>query len=265
MKLIFILLAIIIVLIVIRFTVDDNWNQIKKRIDRMIYKSHCLLFGHKWSSGDGLCDGDGWVRQRCECGATRMYNVISKESSEENFVFVKAKKYDIDGIVNLVSTYIGTCNIPKGSSRFSLDELNRMEISRDIDRYYVCKRGGDVIGCCGISGLVGCISYGGKEFVNCREILYVAVDKKFRGLGIGTKLLKKCCDDIDSPILYEAWGDGDEKVNSYKILKNNDFEMYMNLGNTYYKDNGYCAYCVNNGNGCNRCLAELWFKNYDTK
>lgn len=53
----------------------------KKWIDRMIWKSHCLLFGHKWAN-DRLGDKDGWVQQSCECGAKRIYNTITKEEKK---------------------------------------------------------------------------------------------------------------------------------------------------------------------------------------
>lgn len=53
----------------------------KKWIDRLIWKSHCLLFGHKWAD-DGLCKADGWVSQTCECGKKRMYNIITHEETD---------------------------------------------------------------------------------------------------------------------------------------------------------------------------------------
>ena len=53
----------------------------KKWIDKLIYKSHCLLFGHKWCN-NGLPDKDGWMKQWCECGAKRMYNIITKEEKK---------------------------------------------------------------------------------------------------------------------------------------------------------------------------------------
>lgn len=53
----------------------------KKRIDRLIWKLHCRMFGHKWAD-DRLCTSDGWVPQSCECGAKRMYNLITHEEKE---------------------------------------------------------------------------------------------------------------------------------------------------------------------------------------
>lgn len=49
----------------------------KKSIDRLITRIHCLLFGHKWCD-DTLPDGNGIVKQSCECGAKRLYDVVKK-------------------------------------------------------------------------------------------------------------------------------------------------------------------------------------------
>lgn len=53
--------------------------KIKKITDKMIYKSHSLLFGHRWNYGDTWVDKRGWLVQSCECGKKRLYNIITKE------------------------------------------------------------------------------------------------------------------------------------------------------------------------------------------
>ena len=64
---------------------------------------------------------------------------------------------------------------------------------------------------------------------------------------------------IKDKIIYEAWGDK-EYVNSKYLLEKCGFKQLKNLGDTYYKDNGYCMYCVNRTKKCNTCKAELWIK-----
>lgn len=93
-----------------------------------------------------------------------------------------------------------------------------------------------------------------------REILYLIVDNKFQKQGIGTNLMKMCCEKNDLPIIYEAWGDNGKYVNSKFLLEKLDFKLLKDLGKTYYKDNGYCPFCNNRNKNCNSCLAEVWIK-----
>ena len=51
-----------------------------------------------------------------------------------------------------------------------------------------------------------------------------------------------------------------EEVNSKYLLEKCDFKLLKDLGDNYYKDNGYCMFCVNRDKKCNKCKAELWIK-----
>lgn len=69
-----------------------------------------------------------------------------------------------------------------------------------------------------------------------------------------------CCKNQDVTILYEAWGDNGEYVNSKIVLEKCGFELYKDLGNDYYKKNNYCKLCVNRDKECDSCLAQIWIK-----
>lgn len=174
----------------------------------------------------------------------------------------KAKLSDLDEMARLVTLYLGTCNIPEKNNGKTIFELNKEEILQDLKCYYVCEEDNKILGLCGISE-PRVIEYKLAKtirFPDYREILYLVVDEKFRGQGIGTRLLQECCNFNDYTIIYEAWGDG-EKVNSYQVLKNCGFMFCISLGDTYYKDHGYCPYCVNYDTGCCiSCKAEIWLK-----
>ena len=174
----------------------------------------------------------------------------------------KAMFSDIDDISYLVTNLLGTCNINKNNisvSKIDILNNNKKEIIKDINNYYVCEDNNHIIGACGISNLKHNNDYDLliKEY---REILYLVVDSNYQKKGIGTKLLQLCCDGIDDVILYEAWGDKEE-VNSKYLLKKCGFKLLKDLGDNYYKDNGYCMFCVNRDKKCNKCKAELWIKN----
>lgn len=182
-------------------------------------------------------------------------------SDKMNLVYRKAKTSDIDQIVKIVTDNIGTSNILKSLTVDShiIEKQNKYEIESDIDGYCVCESNGKIVGVCGISKKQNIQRYG-RSFNGYRDILYLAVVEQYRGNGIATKLLGMCCDGVTDGILYEAWGDGD-KVNAYKVLKRNGFKFMEDLGDTYYKDNGYCPYCINREKGCVKCKAEIWLKN----
>lgn len=182
-------------------------------------------------------------------------------SDKMNLVYRKAEKSDIDQIVKIITDNIGTSNILKSLTVDShiIEKQNKYEIESDIDGYFVCESNGKIVGVCGISKKQNIQRYG-RSFNGYRDILYLAVVEQYRGNGIATKLLGMCCDGVTDGILYEAWGDGD-KVNAYKVLKRNGFKFMEDLGDTYYKDNGYCPYCINREKGCVKCKAEIWLKN----
>lgn len=69
-----------------------------------------------------------------------------------------------------------------------------------------------------------------------------------------------CVDNQENDILYEAWGDNGEYVNSKYILEKCGFKLYKDLGKDYYKNHGYCSLCVNNDKECKSCLAQIWLK-----
>jgi N-acetylglutamate synthase-like GNAT family acetyltransferase len=173
----------------------------------------------------------------------------------------KAMFSDIDDISYLVTNLLGTCNINKNNisvSKIDILNNNKKEIIKDINNYYVCEINNHIVGACGISNIKKDNAYN-INLGKYREILYLVVDDNYQKQGIGTKLLQLCCDNIKDKIIYEAWGDGKE-VNSKYLLEKCNFELLKNLGDTYYKDKGYCSYCVNRNKKCNTCKAELWIK-----
>ncbi len=179
------------------------------------------------------------------------------------FVYRKAEVKDLDEIAYLVTKLIGTCNFINKSKInkpfLQILEINKQSISQDIKRYLVCEYNNKVIGACGLSKILTKNNYG-LAIGKYREILYLIVDEKYQKMGIGTKLLKQCCENCKFPILYEAWGDNGKYVNSKFILEKLNFNLVKDLGNKYYKNNGYCTYCVNRDKKCNSCLAEVWIK-----
>lgn len=177
-------------------------------------------------------------------------------------IYRKAEIKDLDEIAYLVTKFIGTCNIKdsKTNKNFSqILEINKQFINKDIKRYLVCEYNNKIIGACGLSKILIKNDYG-LVFDKYKEILYLVVDKKYQRMGIGTQLLNECIKKCKFPILYEAWGDNGKYVNSKFILQKLNFKLVKNLGNNYYKNKGYCAYCVNRNKECNSCLAEVWVK-----
>lgn len=177
------------------------------------------------------------------------------------FKYRKASMKDLDEIAHLVSQELGTCNVRKSTNRIAslkeITEKNKEELAKDISNYYVCTNDNKIIGACGISHIKNDSLYQ-LDITPYREILYLVVDNLFQRKGIGSKLMHLCCDKVQEPILYEAWGE--KYVNSKFLLEKMDFTLIKDLGNTYYKDNGYCPYCINRDKGCNECKAEVWLR-----
>lgn len=182
-----------------------------------------------------------------------------------NIVYRKANLTDVSSIALLVTNLLGTCNIDKNNRKIkSFDEINnenKKEIEKDINNYYVCEINNNVIAAVGISDIREDNIYN-INIKKYREILYLVVDNNYQKKGIGTQLLKQCIENINDIILYEAWGEK-ENVNSKYLLENLKFKKLIDLGDTYYKENGYCSYCINRDKNCNSCKAELWIKNYN--
>ena len=180
----------------------------------------------------------------------------------DNFKYRKANIDDLNDMATLVSKNLGTCTIQKNNKQnLSFNEIvkiNKDEITKDIQNYYVCVDNDKIIGVCGISDIKYNNIYH-LELDKYREILYLVVDGDYQRKGIGTKLMHLCCDNVNEKILYEAWGDKDY-VNSKTILERLNFTMLKDLGETYYKDNNYCPYCINRDKICNKCEAEVWIK-----
>lgn len=168
----------------------------------------------------------------------------------------KATKDDILSIANIITALLGTCNL---NGNKSATDNNIQEISKTINMYYVCEIDNKIIGACGLSNLRSVDSFN-LGLSNVREIFYLVVDKNYQGNGIGTNLLNLCCKNVNNDIIYDACGDNGEYVNSKFVLEKCGFELYKNLGTSYYKDNNYCFLCVNNNKNCNSCLAEIWIK-----
>ena len=194
------------------------------------------------------------------------FNILKNKKkvfSINNFNYRKANITDLEKIANLVTDLLGTCNIDKKDNRLKTkNEIiidNKKEIQKDINNYYVCEENNQIVGACGISDIKTNNDYG-LEIGKYREILYLVVKGNYQKQGIGTKLMHLCCDDIQEQIIYEAWGDK-EYVNSKFLLEKLGFKILKDLGNTYYKDNNYCIYCVNRDKVCNTCKAQVWIKN----
>lgn len=179
-----------------------------------------------------------------------------------DFKYRKANQKDLDRLAILITKHLGTCNVNKSNSKIkTLEEIiqsNKDEIEKDIKNYYVCEYNNIIIGACGISNIKNNNIYK-LDLGKYREILYLVVDNEYQKNGIGTKLMHLCCDNNKEKIIYEAWGDK-EYVNSKFLLKKLDFILLKDLGDTYYKDNGYCPYCINRDKECNKCKAEVWIK-----
>lgn len=173
----------------------------------------------------------------------------------------KATINDLDEIAKLVTNLLGTCNVKnkrKIATKQEILNANKMEIMQNINSYFVCWENNNIIGACGISNIKENNNYG-ILLEKYREILYLVVDNNYQRKGIGTALLQLCCNNVKEPIIYEAWGDK-EYVNSKYLLEKSGFEILKDLGDEYYKDNGYCSYCINRNKNCNTCKAELWIK-----
>lgn len=183
----------------------------------------------------------------------------------KNIIYRKANITDLNEIANLVTDLLGTCNIDRNDKELKTKQEilidNTKEIQKDIDNYYVCEADNKVIGACGISNIKTKNNYG-IDLGEYREILYLVIRQDYQRKGIGTELMHLCCDNIKDKIIYEAWGDKGY-VNSKFLLEKLGFELLKDLGDTYYKDNGYCSYCINRDNNCASCKAQIWIKKLD--
>ena len=155
----------------------------------------------------------------------------------------KATFKDINSIASLVTNLLGTCNL---ESNKTILESNIEDVSKSINNYYVCTVNGKVVGACGISNIQKQDTYNLK-LKNVKEILYLVVDKKYQGNGIGTRLLNLCSHNCKNDIIYE-------------VLERCGYEFYQDLGKDYYKKHNYCSRCVNRNKECNECIAQIWIK-----
>jgi len=171
---------------------------------------------------------------------------------------IKAKKSHLLQMAELVTQNLGTCNI-KGTDN-DVTSRNITELTNTLGYYQIAvDKNNLVIGMCGIGKVKNNNDYGlslGKH----RDVLYVVVRKDYQRQGIGTELLKNCLKNIhDYPVIYEAWGEiknGD--VNSYKMLANCSFTLLADLGTSFYREHGYCPYCVNKDQNCSRCFCKIY-------
>lgn len=175
------------------------------------------------------------------------------------YCYRKAKKEDVKAISELVTKLLGTCNLDYSHS---IEDNNYEEIKQRIQNYYVCSFQNEIIGACGLDDHLTEDEFD-LGLTNIQNILYFVVDSNHQKKGIGTKLLTLVMSQQKGDILYDAWGDNGEYVNSKFILEKCGFELYRDLGNNWYKDHGYCSLCVNRNKKCNSCLAQIWIKKYN--
>ena len=178
----------------------------------------------------------------------------------DNIRYRKANAKDLDEIAGIITKLLGTCNIDIYNSTIQNNNQiivrNKEELKKDIKNYYVCEYDNQIIGACGISNIIDEPKY---NLTHYREILYLVVDSKYQRCGIGTELMQLVWNNKKETIIYEAWGDK-EYVNSKFLLKKLGFKLFRDLGDTYYKDSGYCPFCINRYKNCNSCKAEIWIK-----
>ena len=171
---------------------------------------------------------------------------------------VRAQKSHISQMAELIAKNLGTCNL-KGKSSDIVSQ-NIAELVNTFHYYHVAvDKNGLLVGLCGIGDVKTNNDYGlniGKH----RDVLYVVVDENFQRQGIGTILLKSCLRRLDDyPVLYEAWGEiknGD--VNSYKMLEKCSFRLLKDLGTSFYREHGYCPYCINKDKDCQACFCKIY-------
>lgn len=132
-------------------------------------------------------------------------------------IFEKMKIDDYDGIYRFWSSSSGITlrsvdDSKEGFSRF---------LKRNPDNNYICKSRGKIIG-----GIL-CGHDGRKGF-----IYHTAVDDKYRGRGIGTKLVDKAVKSLKA-----------EHITKIAVLVNSDNasgnDFWESLGFAYYDDLNY--------------------------
>lgn len=171
---------------------------------------------------------------------------------------IEAQKSHVNQMSELIAKNLGTCNL-EGKNEDIVSQ-NVAELAKTFQFYHVAvDKKGIVVGLCGIGDVKDSNDYGlniGKH----RDVLYVVVDEKHQRQGIGTALLKSCLRKIDDyPVLYEAWGEiknGD--VNSCRMLEKCSFQLLKDLGTVFYKEHGYCPYCVNKDKDCYACFCKIY-------
>ena len=176
-----------------------------------------------------------------------------------NIKIIKADKSHIPQMAELITQNLGTCNLMKGANN-DVMARNIAELTDTVDYYRVAiDDNGTVVGLCGIGEVKSDNDYA-LDIGKHRDVLYVVVSQDYQRQGIGTMLLKSCLRDIhDYPVIYEAWGEiknGD--VNSYKMLAKCSFELLADMGTSFYRNHGYCPYCVNKGKNCRACFCKIY-------
>lgn len=173
---------------------------------------------------------------------------------------IKADEQYLTQMAELVSGYLGTCSIQKGTK--DIFQRNVDELLSTIHCYNLAIDGNnEIIGLCGISDPEIKNDYGLKIGKH-RDVLYVVVKKEYQKKGIGTMLLQSCIQNMhDYPILYEAWGEiknGD--VHSHNMLEKCAFKLLYDLGTDWYRKHGYCDYCINKDKNCHACYCKIFIR-----
>ena len=176
----------------------------------------------------------------------------------DDIQIIKASKVHLLQMAELVTKYLGTCHIENSNGDILQRNFDELALTFDCYRLAIDQRG-KIVGLCGVGNPTNDNNYG-LEIGMHRDVLYVVIEKEYQRQGIGTALLKACLENVrDYPVLYEAWGEiknGD--VNSRQMLEKCSFKLLKDLGTSFYKNHGYCAYCVNRDKNCHACYCKIY-------
>lgn len=163
----------------------------------------------------------------------------------------KARSGDEVAIAALVEKYLGYIYQDKMPSNI-LDKKDIRVYHQDYYKsllptfYIALDSRNKIIGCCGFEQSDKTDKYQ-IGYTHYFEISAIVVNKQYRGLSIGSQLLKACLDDFSGDILCEAWGYKEPYANAHYPLIKNGFKIIKDMGSDYYIKNGDCPFCSMGG------------------